>query len=41
MFFCDRKATRRRQESDRVVEQDKEDKIVHEFLYRWICVKKM
>ena len=29
------------QESDRLVEQDKSDKIVHGFLYRWIYVKKM
>ena len=37
----DRKATGVRQESDRPVEDNKWDKIVHEFLYRWIYVKKM
>ena len=41
MFFCDRKATGRRQESDRFVEEDKGDKIVHGFLYGWIYMKKM
>ena len=29
------------QESDRLVEEDKGDKILHGFLYRWIYVKKM
>ena len=37
----DRKATGVRQESDRPVEDNKWDKIVHGFLYRWINVKKM
>ena len=37
----DRKATGVRQESDRPVEDNKWDKIVHGFLYRWIYVKKM
>ena len=37
----DRKATEVRHESDRLVEDDKGDKIVHAFLYRWIFVKKM
>ena len=37
----DRKATGVRQDSDRLVEEDKGDKIVHVFLYRWIYVKKM
>ena len=37
----DRKATGVRQESDRPVEDNKWDKIVHGFFYRWIYVKKM
>ena len=30
-----------REESDRLVEEDKGDKIVHGFVYRWIYVKKL
>ena len=45
MFFLrqegNKKATGVRQESDRLVEDDKGEKIVHGFLYRWIDVKKL
>ena len=37
----DRKATGVRQQSDRLVEDDKGDKIVHGLSYSWIYVKKM
>ena len=37
----DRKATGVRQESNRLVEEDKGDKIVHGFFSRWIYLKKM
>ena len=37
----DRKVTGLRQESHRLVEDNKEDKIVYGYLYRWIYVKKI
>ena len=36
-----RKATAVRQESEKLVEDDKGDKIVHGRLYRWIYLRKM